>query len=296
MEPFRVVSTPHVPTSAGELWNDHHIVYDGLGLEDEPTPVDFHVPCAGCGQTIGFDLRTMLESFVGREPPTWMAAALHRMGFAPPHRVPFGPSHLDLALMRAECGACRRSHAAVGGYTEFQPARYLGSIEAVAAVESLESLESADAPRWQSAAVAVAMLSVVFLVGGLVWSHWSVYRSWRTASDLAESGVAVEADVLAADESHGPRSVDSYRLTVRFDPGTGSPVVDEIDVDVATYTVATIADRTTVLYDPNRPDRYDIEGNDQHGLDAFILGVVDLALLAAGVVVVRKARRVALED
>ncbi|MGE0879283.1 MAG: DUF3592 domain-containing protein [Acidimicrobiia bacterium] len=140
---------------------------------------------------------------------------------------------------------------------------------------------------------AIAVVALVLPLALLVWLHRAVVVEWNKSRSLAATGVRTDAAVIAAEAAGVPRSY-GYRVTYRYTAtgrdGTVTNHVATDDVDRATYEASTPGTALAIRYDRDDTARSAIVRNDRFADMVFIVGVVDLALLAAAVAIARSSR------
>ncbi len=141
--------------------------------------------------------------------------------------------------------------------------------------------------------LAIALAAVALAVAVVVWFHAAVVVEWRRSASLGASGVLATGEVIGNESLAGPRA-DGHRITYRYvapGPGGRETVYSSTrDVDRATYDALSIGSEVEVRYDPDDPQRSDLARNDRLAMMLFVVGLIDLALIVAGVSVVRGAR------
>ncbi len=312
MEPARVTSAVDIDDDVGERWwnGGPTVVYDGLGLESESSPIELWHSCRSCrARAVRFDVREVLapgRQLVAEGGARWVSQLAKAFGLETSHLLE-RPSFVTSSgstphFLRSDCTRCGAQHGAVLGYGEHQPARYIATVEGVGLVETAPDDPAPGEPRPEEhspgepmpderispLAAIVAVLAVLAVAGLVVCFNYSAVRDWRLASLLERSGVVTEATVTGERESRGPRSPDQFWLTVRF-VVDDTTYEDERPVDAAAHHVATIADRTEVVYLPTDPSRFDVLGNDNHLVRAAAVAIIDLLLVVAGAAVARQA-------
>lgn len=138
-------------------------------------------------------------------------------------------------------------------------------------------------------AVCVLMLPVALLL----WFHVAVAAEWSESRSLASRGVPTEAIVVDREALSGPRT-EGYRVTYRFEaPGTGGEVrmyTSTADVDRSTYDALAVDSPAEIRYDADDPTQSDLARNDRVASMLFILVVIDVAVVAVGLSIVRAGR------
>lgn len=140
---------------------------------------------------------------------------------------------------------------------------------------------------------AIAVAAVALAVAVVVWFHAAVVVEWRRSASLEASGVLVTGEVIDSESLAGPRT-DGHRITYRYvapgPDGRETVYSSTRDVDRATYDALSIGSAVEVRYDPDDPQRSDLARNDRLAMMLLVVGLIDLALIVAGVSVVRSAR------
>ncbi len=140
---------------------------------------------------------------------------------------------------------------------------------------------------------AIAVVALALPLALIVWLHRAVIVEWNKSRSLAATGVRTDADVLSTEATDVPRSY-GYRVTYRYTAtgrdGTVTNHVATAAVDRATYDASTPGTALAIRYDRNDTARSAIVRNDRFADMVFIVGVVDLALLAAAIAIARSSR------
>ncbi|MBT9560783.1 MAG: hypothetical protein IV100_32465 [Myxococcales bacterium] len=117
------------------------VIYDGFELgSDAPVRV---IACTSCAATMDLPLSGLLGSFVRwRHVEPALSERLAAAASLAPSEWTGLPElrtrdGFDPYLARLECPRCGVTHAVVLGYGEFQPARYLATVEAIVATADL---------------------------------------------------------------------------------------------------------------------------------------------------------------
>lgn len=287
MRPLRVTSPVLVPDHVGVQWwvGGPVCVYDGSEPESSPGMGGVEIPCGSCTGRISLDLeRLKISRPLNASSRLERAlAAAFGLGETPAPRPPSDQLGLPGHFLEAACRTCGAQHGVVLGFGEFQPGRWLVTFVGMASVEVDER------ERGATTAVVAAVTALVLVVGAVVGAHFWVWSIWRTGTGLQTAGVLVTAELVDTRTSQGPRS-DGYWLTVRFESG-GVVIEGEKSVDRATFDRALGEDVVPVRHDPERPDRFDIDGNDRRSTALFVLAVVDSFVVAAAVRIARDVRR-----
>ena len=140
---------------------------------------------------------------------------------------------------------------------------------------------------------AIAVVALVLPLALLVWLHRSVVVEWNKSKSLAATGVRTDADVVSTEATDVPRSY-GYRVTYRYTAtGRNGSVTNHVAtaaVDRATYDASTPGATLAIRHDRDDTARSTIVRNDRFADLVFIVGVVDLALLAAAIAIARSSR------
>jgi len=300
MERIRLTSPVEVNDLVGSRWSPDGpiVVYDGLGLEDEARPPVLRVACPWCGEEVSVAVADVLcAERVAFDPELVDAYGLDTLDGPGPPRPMAGLGLTPYAL-RDRCERCHEDFMAVIGYGEKQPARYMAVYHGVAAIDAID--EAAPGSKHQGRLKAgVARTFIVALVVALpvlvAWFHWSTWSEISTHDRLVVDGVEVVGEVVATRESHTPRSVDRYWVTVSYaaeaPDGGATGIEREIEVDVTSYGFADVGEPIELVYDAADPYRVDIVGNGVSFQRIVLLVITDLLLVVVGAVVFRQARR-----
>lgn len=140
--PLVLLAPPQRDPRVGQPWGQSGpaCVYDGVGLENEPTSSTVAVPCPHCAQPmpIAWSELLRLPSLQSQELAPWLQELLAAFGLAPRTEGPFctvkDALGLPAHMLVGQCQACATAVVTVWGLGEFQPGRQVVNLVGAAAV------------------------------------------------------------------------------------------------------------------------------------------------------------------
>lgn len=138
---MKILSPAIRDASLGTLWAGDLVVYDGLGIEDEPPSLCLAVSCQACGAALAPSLGALAlgsapdgVDLTHADDELVAAFGLERRVVLDSLMVLGARSFTPRGALVA-CAACGADHLVVVAYGEYQPARYLAILHGVARVE-----------------------------------------------------------------------------------------------------------------------------------------------------------------
>jgi hypothetical protein len=129
---------------------------------------------------------------------------------------------------------------------------------------------------------AFVITCILFTVGMLIWSHFSIIGRWLEWQALRERGVSISAQVISLERINSTRSEDSCAVLFAYQSETGATLSRETRTTSDFCAIFSPGSIVEALYLPEDPTIADLTWASGYvALQVFMLIVVDGVLLLA---------------